>query len=50
MIEGVYGRTWHLEKGERLREHKESSSKIWGEDEYRSEIIKEVGYSRGKRL
>ena len=34
----------------RLGKYKESSSKVWGEDECRSEVTKEVEYKGIKRL
>ena len=39
-----------MRKKERFGECKRSSSRIWGETEYRSETIGEVGYNKGKRL
>jgi len=49
-MEGVYGRIWHLGKGERLRKCKGSSSRIWEEDKCRSETIREIEYGKRKRL
>jgi len=37
-------------KGGRLEKYKGSSSRIWEKDEYRSETIKEIRYSRRKRF
>ena len=37
-------------EGGKLREYKESSSWIWGEAKYRSEMIRKVRYSRRKKL
>ena len=42
--------TWHVGKGERFRECKRSSSRIWEKTEYRSKIIRKVGDDREKRL
>ena len=34
----------------RLEECKETGSRIWEEDKYKSKTIREVGYNRRKRL
>ena len=48
-IEGVYSRVYYLGEG-RLRECKESSSKIWGKDKHGSKKTGKVGYSKRTRF
>ena len=49
-LERIYSRVWFMGKEGRLGEHKGSSSRIWRKDECRSEMTREDGYSRRKRL
>ena len=37
-------------KGRFLREYKRYGSRIWEENEYKSEMTREIRYSREKRL
>jgi len=37
-------------KRRRLGKYKESSSRVWGKDEYRSKITREAGQDRRKEL
>ena len=41
-IKGINCRTWHLEKEKWLRKCKESNSRVWEEEKYRSKTIREV--------
>ena len=45
MMEKVYRKAWYLEEGERLRKHKESSSRVWEKVKYRRKETREVRLS-----
>jgi len=49
-MEEVYSRTWLIGEKIKFREYKKGSSRIQEENEHRSKMTREIGYSRRKRL
>ena len=49
-MERIYSRVWYMENRGGLGKYKRSSSRIWGEDKYKSKKTRKVRYGRGKRL
>jgi len=50
IMEEIYNRAWYIEEEEKSRKCKESSSRVWGENKYRSKMTGKVRYDRRKRL
>ena len=50
MIKEVYSKAWYLGERGRFREYKSSGGRVWGEIEYKSKAIREVGYGKRERL
>lgn len=48
--EEIHDREWYIEKEERFKKYKESSSKVWEENKYRSKKVRKVELGRKTRL